>query len=296
MRDIARKYTDRELHKLTKELERVYSRALSETKDTWNRFAAKHEAKANELWKAVKAAEATGDKAAIAETKSAYRSFLQKTTFGNARYKQTVDEISTRLAHIDQQTWRTVNRLLPDIYAKNYNSLKLPEHYVLKIVDPNTVTNLALKDIQLLKDTRWNIKRLNAEILQGIMQGESMDKIGMRLRPFVGGNKAAALRNARTAVTSAENAGKLDSMADAEGKYGIVYKKRWVATHDNRTRDSHAAIDGEEVFLDESFSNGCDYPADPKGEPEETFNCRCTMNRVLWGIYQADGSFKRIYE
>lgn len=294
MRDVAREYTDRELHKLTKELERVYNRALSETQAKWNKFIAKHEAKANELWQAVQSAKNAGNAKALAEAKAAYTKYLQKTTFGNTRYKQTVDEIATRLAHIDQQTYRTVNRLLPDIYAKNYNSLQLPEHYVLKIVDPNTVTNLALKDIKLLKDVRWNVKRLNAEILQGIMQGESMDKIALRLRPFVGGNKAAAIRNARTAVTSAENAGRMDSMKDAETELGIVYKKQWVATHDNRTRDSHAKIDGETVFLDESFSNGCDYPGDPAGKPKEVFNCRCTMNRVLYGIYGSDGSFRRL--
>lgn len=294
MRDVAREYTDRELHKLTKELERVYNRALSETQAKWNKFIAKHEAKANELWQAVQSAKNAGDAKTLAEAKAAYTNYLQKTTFGSAKYKQTVDEIATRLAHIDQQTYRTVNRLLPDIYAKNYNSLQLPEHYVLKIVDPNTVTNLALKDIKLLKDVRWNTKRLNAEILQGIMQGESMDKIAMRLRPFVGGNKAAALRNARTAVTSAENAGRMDSMLEAERELGLIYKKQWVATNDDRTRDSHAEMNGETVDADDEFSNGCAYPGDPAGEPEEVFNCRCTMNRVLWGIVQADGRVKRV--
>ena len=292
MRDVARVYTDRELHKLTKEMERVYSRALSETQERWNRFAAQHEAKAQELWLNIR--RAGNDPEKVAAAKAAYYNYMQKTTFGNAEYKRTVDEIATRLAHIDQQTYRTVNGLLPDIYAKNYNSIKLPEHYVLKIVDKNTVTNLALKDIQLLKDVRWNVKRLNSEILQGIMRGESMDKIARRLRPFVGGNKAAAIRNARTAVTSAENAGRLDSMRDAETELGLIYKKQWIATHDDRTRDSHADIDGEIVDLDELFSNGCEYPGDPKGDPGEVLNCRCTMNRVLWGIVQADGRVKRV--
>lgn len=54
-------------------------------------------------------------------------------------------------------------------------------------------------------------------------------------------------------------------------------RRVWVATKDKRTRDTHAALDGESVGLDQAFSNGLQYPGDPNGAPEETINCRCTM-------------------
>ena len=295
MRDVARVYTDRELHKLTKELERVYSRALSDVKKTWDELARQYKPKADALFKAIEDAKKLGDAELIKSAQATYYRYLNSTlTPLNSQYQATLNDISARLANIDREAYRMANGMLPDVYAHNYNSLKAPKGYVLKIVDKNTVKNLAVKDIQLLKDTRWNIKRLNAEILQGIMNGDSMNRIAKRLEPFVGGNKAAAIRNARTAVTSAENAGRLDSMRDAETELGLIYKKQWIATHDDRTRDSHAEIDGEIVDLDELFSNGCEYPGDPKGEPGEVFNCRCTMNRVLWGIIQADGRVKRV--
>jgi hypothetical protein len=35
-------------------------------------------------------------------------------------------------------------------------------------------------------------------------------------------------------------------------------------------------MDGEQVPLDASFSNGCQFPGDPFGPGDETWNCRCT--------------------
>ncbi len=90
------------------------------------------------------------------------------------------------------------------------------------------------------------------------------------------------LRNARTAVTGAENAGKLDSMRRAQG-LGVELKKLWLATRDSRTRDSHVMMDGEMVEVDEPFSNGCMYPGDPDGVPAEVYNCRCAMRSKVAG-------------
>jgi hypothetical protein len=62
---------------------------------------------------------------------------------------------------------------------------------------------------------------------------------------------------------------------------GIEVKKGWLATLDGRTRDSHAAMDGEEVELDEKFSNGLRFPGDPNGAPSQVYNCRCRMVHVF---------------
>ena len=37
---------------------------------------------------------------------------------------------------------------------------------------------------------------------------------------------------------------------------GVEMEKRWNSTGDSRTRDAHAAMDGETVPIDEPFSNG----------------------------------------
>ena len=60
-----------------------------------------------------------------------------------------------------------------------------------------------------------------------------------------------------------------------------VEKKEWLATMDDRTRESHADLNGEVRELDKDFSNGLAYPGEPSGDPEEIINCRCTILPVF---------------
>ena len=73
-------------------------------------------------------------------------------------------------------------------------------------------------------------------------------------------------------------------MADAS-KDGIILDKQWLATKDERTRDSHAHLDGEIRKWNERFSNGLRYPQDPQGEVGEVYNCRCAMREITRGFY-----------
>lgn len=53
----------------------------------------------------------------------------------------------------------------------------------------------------------------------------------------------------------------------------------WHATQDDRTRDSHVEMDGQEVAMGQMFITGngnlLEYPGDPNGLPEEIISCRC---------------------
>jgi SPP1 gp7 family putative phage head morphogenesis protein len=132
------------------------------------------------------------------------------------------------------------------------------------------------------------MKKINAETLQGILQGESMDKIAKRLRSVQEMNKTQAIRSARTIVTGAENKGRQDSYARAEAD-GIILQKEWIATNDNRTRHWHAELDGQTVPQDKPFSNAVGlimFPGDPGAHPSNTYNCRCTMAAVVKGFGQ----------
>jgi SPP1 gp7 family putative phage head morphogenesis protein len=123
------------------------------------------------------------------------------------------------------------------------------------------------------------MKKINAETLQGILQGESMDKIAKRLRNVQEMNKTQAIRSARTIVTGAENKGRQDSYERAE-KDGIQIMREWIATNDNRTRHWHSELDGTLVGVDEHFENAYGkimFPGDPAAHPANTYNCRCTL-------------------
>jgi hypothetical protein len=64
-------------------------------------------------------------------------------------------------------------------------------------------------------------------------------------------------------------------------------KRVWDATGDSRTRDSHAAMDGQEAGMDEPFTTGAGHqlmhPGDGSlGAPaSEIINCRCVVKHEI---------------
>lgn len=164
------------------------------------------------------------------------------------------------------------------------------------LYDRQTVENLIKKNPDLLpkprvdvpKDLRWNKQHITSAITQGILQGEDIRKISKRLQGVTDMDRRAAIRNARTMTTSAENAGRSDSYVRAK-EMGIPMEQVWLATLDERTRDSHRELDGEAIKVGDKwhhpkFSNGLRYPGDPDGPPAEVYNCRCTMVAQVAGV------------
>ena len=239
-----------------------------------------------------------------------YQEALGAYTLRNQQYKDMLDEVTLQLAHVNETALAYTKDQLPEIYAINYNqaaetadevgiSFTLVNESVVKRMVRDGDIELPNQDkrVNIPKDQRWNTKQLNSSVLQGILQGESMDKIADRIYPVVGRNESAAIRNARTMVTGAENRGRLDSYKQLE-EDGLVLKKVWMATPDGRTRDWHIDMDGQEVNLDENFVDGLgnelEYPGDPGGAPETVYNCRCTMVTDVVGFRRSDGSVNTI--
>lgn len=149
------------------------------------------------------------------------------------------------------------------------------------------------RKVNIPKDERWNTKQLASKLMQGILNGDSIPTISKSLYSVVGNNKVAATRTARTLVTQAENHGRLDSFKNLAGQ-GVVQEKVWIATPDSRTRKSHLDVDSESVAINDTFSNGLEYPADPNGDPAEVYNCRCSMRTEIIGFRRADGSISYV--
>lgn len=82
----------------------------------------------------------------------------------------------------------------------------------------------------------------------------------------------AAAGRALTAATEARSFGGHDA-ASASG----LVKKIW-RTGGTNPRASHRAQNGEQVQLDDVFSNGLRWPGDLLGEAKETARCNCTLD------------------
>ena len=125
------------------------------------------------------------------------------------------------------------------------------------------------------------LKRIRMHITQGIMSGEGYSKIAKALRDDLGMAKAQSVRVARTETGRALSQAGLDSATVAK-ENGLDMKKRWYATKDTRTRDTHRHLDGTSVDIEDNFhSSGCVGPA-PKlfvgvASAKENINCRCKL-------------------
>ena len=286
MADIAHRLTDEKLEEMEKRLSAIYSRTEKEIQKTadeyFSQFAKQDEAKRKLL-----------EQGKI--TDEEYTKWRKGKVMYGKRFTEMKEQCAQQLLNVNQTALAYVNGELPEVYAINYNALENAVDgvggYSFTLMDADTVRNLAATDTSLLpykeidpaKDIPWNMKKINAETLQGILQGESMDKIAKRMMNVQEMNKTQAIRSARTIVTGAENKGRQDSYKRAEAD-GIILQKEWIATNDGRTRHSHAVLDGATVDQDKKFDNGLMFPGDPSGRPEEVWNCRCTVAAVVKGF------------
>ena len=289
MADKAHILTDEKLEEMEKRLSAIYSRAEKEIQQTadeyFSRFAKQDEAKRKLL-----------EQGKITEEE--YTKWRKGKVMYGKRFTEMKEQCAKQLLNVNQTAIAYINGELPEVYAINYNALESAVDgvggYSFTLVDADTVRNFAVTDTSLLpykeidpaKDIPWNMKKINAETLQGILQGESMDKIAKRIMNVQEMNKTQAIRSARTIVTGAENKGRQDSYARAEAD-GIILQKEWVSTNDGRTRHSHAMLDGAIVDQDKKFENGLMFPGDPSGRPEEVYNCRCTLVAKVNGFKKA---------
>lgn len=280
------------------EIEEMYADATADITAKWNEYMGYAQKRTEGLQKALDDAERSGDRDAIEKASEALKNAKINITLHDARYKEMIDTTVSEMARANQTALAYVNGVLPEVYRVNYNQAKtdaeamgitfniLPQSTIAARVKAGDI-KLPKKKIPIPKDKRWNTKQLNSSVLQGIIQGESMGKIAKRILPIVDNNETAAMRNARTMVTGAENEGRLNSYKDLEER-GAIIKKVWIATEDSRTREWHLVMDGQEVDVDEPFVDGNGneimYPAEPDAAPETVYNCRCSMRIHYLGM------------
>lgn len=222
---------------------------------------------------------------------------LDQMMTGN-QYKAMRDKLAERMTHVNEIAIAYINDSTPGIYSLNRNwaAYKIEQaagNCDFTLFDERTVKRLITEEPDLMPnypkekalnrgiDLEYGKKQITASVTSGILQGKTIPSIARDLTLRISEmNKNSAIRSARTATTGAQNAGRLDGY-NAAADMGIKLRKQWLATLDGRTRHSHAQLDETIVERDKPFANGCMFPGDPNGRPEEIYNCRCTMIAVL---------------
>lgn len=222
-----------------------------------------------------------------------YVLWRQRQVLRHKRIKAMIDELAVDMSNVNRKASSIINKQSANVFSELCNHQMFEIEKDLKVLtafnlyDKNVVMELGVVPLarnKVAKDIMWNKRKIRSAITQGILQGEDIPKIANRLQSVARMNNRIATRNARTFITAAENGGRQYGMEYAES-IGVKLQKRWLATLDSRTRHSHAILDGETIPLDGKFSNGLRFPADvDAGNPDEIFNCRCSLISVVDGI------------
>lgn len=300
--DKAHSGTDKILEQMERKLTTIYSNAHTNVQKEWLEYMESASDELADLQEAYDKAKKAGDMESLRKLGRELRAMKKEYTVQNDRYKQVVERTALELANVNKIATAYINGQLPPVYALNYNYFAsgLSKHGIsFSLIDANTVKYLATTDKSLLpqyklnvnKDVRWNTKRLNSEVLQGILQGDSIPKIAKRLERVENMNENASIRTARTMVTSAENKGRMDMLEKAESE-GIIAQKVWISAHDTRTRDWHRDLDGKPQDRDKPFENSVGkimYPGDPSADAANIYNCRCALGYKVLGFKKRKG-------
>jgi SPP1 gp7 family putative phage head morphogenesis protein len=219
------------------------------------------------------------------------------------RYSAMLEGMNKTLKDITGASGQEIKKLSANVYQESYYrtayaiektvqtklSYGLLNPKVIQAAVENPIAGLTLSES--LKANRASIiTSIKSNIIQGLMQGESYKTMADRVKTVLDNDAAKAMRIVRTEAGRAKSAGTLASMEHGADR-GVKMKKMWVATQDERTRDTHAELDGQTVDMDEDFesTSGSTGPA-PRmfGDPAEDINCRCECISVIEGYEPID--------
>ena len=299
--DLGHKLTDKELAKLERRIAKLYRDAGEELQATIDAYFEQFK-KRDEEMKALIGTVQNGKE----WTEADYKQWRLNQIGRGERYQAMRDKVAQRATDANAVAVSYTNDATPGIYSLNrnyaaYTIERVTGNIGFDLWDEQTVKRLMVEQPDLMPyypkdralkrgiDLAYGKKQITASVTSSILQGKSIkhmaDDLQKRITTM---SRDSAIRTARTAVTGAQNAGRMDSYAAAE-EMGIKLKKEWLATLDSRTRHSHAMLDGEQVAQDKKFSNGCRFPGDPQGPPWEIYNCRCTLIAAVDGVDTSDG-------
>ena len=291
MADIAHAKTDQKLEEMEKRLSAIYSRAGKTVQKKMADYAKSIDEKSAEMLQAYNDAETEDEKRkAKKEYIRFYRQVVKSKEF-SAFSANVADDLYK--ANVEASAY--INSQTPYIYALNYNYINAEMAKDIDGFKPQKITEAEAEQysgytqqtIDRKKDTAWNKGNLKKSVIAGSLLLLGAYAIMKRsANSTVEKNRNSASMHSNGMGTDAENKARLDGMYRAEDM-GNSITKIWIATLDNRTRDSHAALDGAEIALDEIFDNGCSRPRDPNGTPEEICNCRCSLK---YGVGQSKGA------
>ena len=279
----------RQLNRLRRRILRVYGTARREMQKQLTEFLAKYKALDERKRAQLDAGKITEDD---------YRIWLQNQVFQSDLMHAKLDGITKTCTKAQKTAYKLARDEQYNIFSFGANwafyeleqaagvtfGLTLYNTEAVKLLlkeNPRMVPN---KRIKSESNRTYDARVFNRYVMQGIVQGKSVHDIAVQAVNGMADTEIHwAMNNAITALTSAQNAGALQQMHNAQA-LGIEVKKRWNSTHDYRTREMHRLLDQQTAELDEPFKvmgYEIQRPGDPNAAPEMVYHCRCVLSSAL---------------
>lgn len=303
--DYAHKLTDKQLAELEQRIAKLYKEAADELTDTVKAYFEQFEKRDAAMKEKLDAGEITEQQ---------YKQWRLAQMGRGKRFTALRDKVAERYTDANATAVAYVNGATPGIYSlnRNYAAYKIEQvsdKADFTLWDEQTVRRLVVEQPDLMPyyppqralqrgiDLKYGKQQITASVTSSILQGKSAPKIANDLQSRMQDmSRASAIRTARTAITAAQNAGRLDTYRAAQDM-GIKLKKQWMATLDNRTRHAHAVLDGQTVDVDKPFKvDGYElmYPGDSSAPGYLVYNCRCTQIAEVDGEDTSSGGRRAI--
>lgn len=298
--DPAHRRTDQELAALEKRIAAEYKKAAEELQEKIDAYFEQFKKRDAEQFQLMQDSKIT---------KQQYTQWRLAQIGRGKRFEALRDRAAERMTKANEVSAAYINDQTPGIYSLNRNyaaytiEQQVGQDVGFDLWDEQTVKRLIVEQPDLMPyyppkravkrgiDLAWGRRQITAQVTSGILQGESIKRLADRLQTNIPNmNRDSAIRAARTAVTGAQNAGRLDSYLRAE-EMGIKLKKRWLSTLDNRTRHAHALLDGQVQPNEKPFHSilgDIMFPGDPSAAPSNVYNCRCTLIAEVEGVDMSD--------
>lgn len=297
--DLGHRLTDKKLAALERRIAKLYREAGEELKATIDAYFEQFK-KRDEEMKALIGTVQNGKE----WTEADYKQWRLNQIGRGERYQAMRDKVAHRVTDANAVAVSYTNDATPGIYSlnRNYSAYTIEQvagNVGFDLWDEQTVKRLMVEQPDLMPyyppkralkrgiDLAYGKKQITASVTSSILQGKSIkhmaDDLQKRITTM---SRDSAIRTARTAVTGAQNAGRMDSYAAAQ-KMGIKLRREWVATLDNRTRHTHAMLDGQQADIDKPFKvDGYEimFPGDTSAPGYLVYNCRCTTTAVVDGV------------
>jgi len=298
--DLGMKLTDLRVERIRRELTKIYTEAANDLHVKAREYLKQHYK--NDQKK-------RADLSAGLITPEQYRRWQSGQVFIGRQWELKIRQMARGLVNVEKEAVKIVNGEQVECFAENANYLEFRIDKDMGfgmnfgLYDTHTVTRLIRDEPELLrrreidgvKSEAWNVKTIRNCITQGILQGESIPDIAKRMaRDTASTDMKAMTRYARTAMTGAQNAGRLEAMRESN-RQGIVCLKLWIAVADDRTRDAHLELDGHTAPVDTPFDSSLGpimFPGDPNASDENVWNCRCALGYE----YQSNAESSSMYE